>query len=143
VAWLPLPTALLAVHVIANTVWIGAILSVALLVANAPFMADPSDNGALARRIYTRLALPAFALSFAAGVGRIALFPSVYAHMPWLHVKLTFAIVVIALHHVMGSRAKRLRGGDTGAARGVGVLGFLLFASAALAALLGVTKSLP
>lgn len=141
--WLPLPTALIAAHVVANLVWIGAILSVALLVANAPFMADPGDPGTLARRVYVRLALPAFFVSFATGVARIALFPMVYAHMPWMHVKLTFALVVIALHHIIGARAKRLRGGQTGAARGVAFLGFLLFAFAACAAVLGVAKSLP
>jgi putative membrane protein len=143
VPWLPLATALIAAHVVANLVWIGAILSVALLVANAPFMADPADPGTLARRVYIRLALPAFFVSFATGVGRIALFPMVYAHMPWMHVKLTFALVVIALHHIVGARAKRLRGGQIAAARGVGLLGFLLFACAACAAVLGVAKSLP
>jgi putative membrane protein len=143
VPWLPLATALLAAHVVANFVWIGSILSVALLVANAPFMADPSDPGALARRVYIRLAVPAFVLSFATGVGRIALFPIAYMHMPWLHVKLTFALVVIALHHVIGGRAKRLGSGQTQAARGVGLFGFILFACAACAAVLGVAKSLP
>jgi protoporphyrinogen IX oxidase len=143
VPWLPLSTALVAVHVVANLVWIGAILSVALLVSNAPFMADPTDPGALARRVYVRLAAPAFVVSFATGVGRIALFPMVYAHMPWLHVKLALALVVIALHHVIGARAKRLRSGETASARGVGLLGFVLFAFAASAAVLGVAKSLP
>jgi putative membrane protein len=106
-------------------------------------MADPSDPGALARRVYLRLALPAFVVSFATGVGRIALFPVAYMHMPWMHVKLAFAIVVIALHHVIGSRAKRLGSGQTDAARGVGLFGFILFACAACAAVLGVAKSLP
>jgi putative membrane protein len=124
-------------------VWIGAILSVALLVANAPFMADPSDPGALARRVYLRLAVPAFLVSFAAGVGRIALFPLAYMHMPWFHVKLAFAIVVIVLHHVIGRRAKRLGSGQTEAARGVGLFGFILFAFAACAVVLGIAKSLP
>jgi len=143
VPWLPLATALVAAHVVANLVWIGAILSVSLLVANALFMADPSDPGALARRVYLRLAVPAFVVSFAAGVGRIALFPLAYMHMPWLHVKLAFAIVVIVLHHVIGRRAKRLASGQTHAARGVGLFGFILFAFAACAAVLGVAKSLP
>ncbi len=142
-AWLPLPLALIAVHVVADVVWIGSILSVSLLVGNAPFMADPSDSGTVARRVYMRLATPAFVVSFATGVGRIALSPTLYAHMPWFHAKLTCALLVIGLHHVIGARAKRLRGGQTTAARGVGLLGFLLFTFAAFAAVLGVAKSLP
>jgi protoporphyrinogen IX oxidase len=143
VHWLALPTALVAAHVVANFVWIGAILSVSLLVANGPFMADPNDPGALARRVYLRLAVPAFLVSFATGVGRIALFPVAYAHMPWMHTKLTFALVVIVLHHMIGARARRLANGQTAAARGAGLLGVLLFLSAAAAAVLGVAKSLP
>jgi hypothetical protein len=44
---------------------------------------------------------------------------------------------------VIGGRAKRLGSGQTAAARGVGLLGFILFACAACAAVLGVAKSLP
>jgi len=143
VHWLPLPTALLAAHVVANLVWVGAILAASLLLAGSPFMADPSEPGALARRVYTRLATPAFFLSFAAGVGRIALFPAAYAHLPWMHVKLTLALAVIALHHVIGARAKRVARGQTAAARSAALLGSLFFLFAAAAAVLGVAKSLP
>jgi uncharacterized membrane protein len=143
VHWLPLPTALLAAHVVANLVWIGAILSASLLLASSPFMADPGEPGALARRVYLRLATPAFLVSFAAGVGRIALIPAAYAHLPWMHVKLTFALLVIILHHVIGGRTKRVASGQTGAARGAALLGFMVFLSATAAAVLGVAKSLP
>jgi len=143
VHWLPLPTALVAAHVVADVVWIGAILSSSLLLAGAPFMADPSDTGLLARRIYARLATPAFLMSFATGVGRIALFPAVYAHLPWMHVKLTFVLGLVAFHHIIGARAKRLADGQVGAAKGATVIGAMAFVCAAAAAVLAVAKSLP
>ena len=142
-AWLPLPTALVAAHVVADLVWIGSILSAALLLSASPFMADPAEPGALARRIYTRLSVPAFLVAFGTGAGRIALFPMAYAHLPWMHVKLTLALVVIALHHMIGGRAKRAAGGQVRAASGAGLLGLLLFLFAGGAAVLGVAKGLP
>jgi|GEM_PF-455712 len=141
--WPSVPTALVALHVLANVVWIGALLAVAVLTARAPFMADPSEVGALARRVHLRLAVPAFLASLGAGVARIAFAPRVYAHLPWMHVKLTLALAVIVLHHVIGARARRVAKGNTDAARAVGVLGWVTFLCAAGAVLLGVAKSLP
>ena len=132
-----------AVHVVANVVWIGSILSVALLVAGAPFMADPADAGRLGRRIYLRLAVPAFLVSFACGAARLQASPQAYLHMPWLHAKLAAAVLVIALHHAIGGRARRVADGKTEAAGGAGFLGFLLFVFAAAATTLGVLKSFP
>jgi putative membrane protein len=138
-----LPTALVAVHVLANVVWIGAILSVALTLGRAGSTKDPAGVAGLARYLYERLAVPAFVTSFGAGVLRIALAPSFYAHMPWFHAKLTFALVIIALHHVIGARAKRAAAGTPDAAKGVSTLGVVTFAAAALTVFLGVAKSFP
>ncbi len=141
--WLSLPLALLGAHVSANVVWIGAILSVATIGAGAAASTAPAEVGALARRVYTRLALPAFAVSFVAGLARILLEPSAYAHMPWMHAKLTLAVAVIALHHIIGARVRRVAGGNADAGRGLGVLALATFVCAAGAVMLGVAKSLP
>jgi uncharacterized membrane protein len=143
VPWNSLPTALVALHVLANVVWIGSILSVALLSARAPFVAEAAEDGALARRVYTRLAAPAFLVSFAAGAGRLSLQAGVYLHMPWMHAKLTCALAVIAIHHVVGARCRRIAGGRAEAGRGMPALAGALFLAAAGAVLLGVYKSLP
>ncbi|HEY8042372.1 MAG TPA: hypothetical protein VIF15_21360 [Polyangiaceae bacterium] len=140
---MPLPTALVALHVLANVVWIGALLAETILLGRAPFLADGAEVGHLARRVHLRLAVPAFLGSFGAGVARIALEPRMYAHMPWMHVKLTFALVVIVLHHVIGARARRVAGGKDEAGRGAGVLGAVVFLCAACAVVLGVAKALP
>jgi putative membrane protein len=143
VHWLSLPVALVAVHLTANVVWIGALLAVALLAGRGPFSADPAEVGTLARRLHTALAVPAFAVSFAAGLARILLEPRVYAHMPWMHAKLTLAFVVIVLHHIIGARARRLAGGEGNAGRGMVTLAVVTFVCAAGAVVLGVEKSLP
>jgi len=58
----------------------------------------------------------------------------------WMHGKLPLALAVIALHHVIGGRAKALASGSRKEAGPVGTLGIALFLAAALAALLAVTK---
>jgi putative membrane protein len=138
-----MPLGLVAVHLIANVVWIGALLSVARLIARAPWMADPAEVGALARGLHLRLAAPAFLVSFGAGVGRILMSPVAYAHLPWLHAKLALALVVIVLHHIIGARAKRVAAGNPRAGQGATALGALVLLFAGGAVLLGVAKSLP
>jgi putative membrane protein len=135
--------ALIFAHVLANVVWIGSILAVAMLVGRARFMADGAEIGALARRVYSRLAVPAFLGSFAFGAARVAMDGRAYAHLPWFHVKLTFAVGVIALHHVIGARARRVAGGSPEAGKGATVLMLATLVFAAGAVWLGVAKQLP
>lgn len=131
---------LVAVHVLANVVWIGALLSVVLLLSRAASgAADAGVAGGLARTVHVRLAAPAFMTSFAAGVVVMLLAPRVYARLPWLHAKLAFALVVIVLHHVIGARARRVAAGDRAAAN-VTALGTVVFLCAAAAVFLGVVK---
>jgi putative membrane protein len=137
-----LPVILVAAHVLANIVWIGALLSVATLAGRAPFVADPSELGSLARRVYWRLAMPGFLASLGAGVARIALAPQMYAHLPWFHAKLAIALAVVVLHHIIGGRARRVANGNADAGRGLGAVAALTFLCVAGAVLLGVAKSL-
>ena len=137
-----MPTLLLAIHVIANVVWIGSILSCALLASRAAGAPNAAEIGGLARLVYRRLAAPAFGVSFLFGFARMSLAMSVYAHLGWFHAKLTFAVIVIALHHVIGARVRKIEGGDAGAAKGMPLLGWITFAAAAAATFLGVAKAL-
>jgi putative membrane protein len=66
-----------------------------------------------------------------------------YLHMPWMHAKLTCALVVIGVHHVIGARTRRIASGHAEAGRGMPLLAGVLFAAAAGAVLLAVYKSLP
>jgi putative membrane protein len=139
----PSPTAaLLAAHVLANLVWIGALLAETVLLGRATWLADPAEVGVLARRVHTRLAIPAFLGSFAAGFTRLLAGRHAYAGMPWMAAKLGFAVAVIVLHHMIGARARRVADGRV-AARGTWALGWLVFLSAGGAVLFAVAKSTP
>jgi protoporphyrinogen IX oxidase len=137
----PLFKTLVAFHVAANLVWIGAILSVALaLVSRA---GDGRVGAQIAYELYRRLAVPAFVVSFVAGLSRLMLDLELYfgsGNPKFMHGKLFFALIVIGLHHVIGARAKAVSAGRRSAPGPVGVLALLLFISAVAAALLVILK---
>src|SRR4029078_8659658 len=94
----------IALHVIANLLWIGAISSAGMLLSKSAH-AEQAERAGLttgALAIYPKLATPAFGTSVLLVVALIAQNPSVYLHAHWFHAKLTAALVVIALHHVLG-----------------------------------------
>jgi putative membrane protein len=94
----------------ANLVWIGSITCVGWLLAVAAKDGDPAAakvTAGLAARIYRRVATPAFGASFVFGLTQLALNAAYYMKAHWFHGKLTLALVVIALHHILGAKAKR------------------------------------
>jgi putative membrane protein len=140
----PSPTAaLLAAHVLANLVWIGALLAETVLLGRATWLADPAEAGVLARRVHTRLAIPAFLGSFTSGLARLLPGLHMYAGMRWMAAKLGFAVAVIVLHHVIGTRAGRVADGRVDGASGSWALGWLVFLSAGGAVLFAVAKATP
>jgi putative membrane protein len=132
--------ALLFTHVLANLVWIGSLLAVGLVSASADFAAR--ERGALARRIYLRLAVPAFLLSFASGLVRLLLDIDLYlVRTHYMHAKLLFAVIVIGLHHLLGARARRLAEGRDVSTGVVNALSAAILVSAAAATYLVLTKA--
>jgi putative membrane protein len=57
-----------------------------------------------------------------------------------MHLKLTLALGVIALHHILGARARRAAAGDAGAVNGAGRLVSVLALLAAGTAWVALTK---
>jgi chemotaxis protein MotB len=141
--WPSAATALIAAHVLANLVWIGALLSETFLLGRAPWLADPVQAGFLARRLHTGLAVPAFLVSIAAGSARLYLSLHDYAAMPSMYLKLAFALGVIVLHHMIGARARRVASGTVHAAGGAWLLGLLTVVMSAGAVLFAIAKSGP
>jgi uncharacterized membrane protein len=141
--WPSMPAALLAAHVLANVVWIGALLSETLLLGRAIWLPDPAEAGIFARRVHTRLAIPAFLASVATGLARLVPARHAYAGMPWMFAKLGFALAVIVLHHMIGARSRRVAGGSVRAAHGAWALGWLTFLCAGGAVLFAIAKSTP
>jgi protoporphyrinogen IX oxidase len=131
-------THLLVVHVLANLVWIGSIASVGVVLAIAP---EPQQAGSIALGLYRRLSVPAFLISFTAALAMLALSPELYlVKSHWMHAKLPIALGVIALHHMLGARAKRLASGRRTGAGPVASLTVALLVLAAAAGFLGVAK---
>jgi putative membrane protein len=135
----PLFKTLVALHVAANLVWVGAILSVALaLVSRA---GDGRVGAQIAYEMYRRLAVPAFVLSFVAGLSRLMLDLDLYfVSTKYMHGKLLFAVIVIGLHHDIGARAKAVSTGRRSTPGPVGVLALLLLISAVAAVLFVILK---
>jgi putative membrane protein len=130
---------LVAFHVAANLVWIGAILSVSLaLVSRA---ADGRAGAQIAYELYRKLAVPAFVVSFVCALTRLMLSLELYfVETKYMHGKLLFAVIVIALHHVIGARAKAMSTGRRSSPGPVGVLALLLLVSAVAATLFVIVK---
>jgi putative membrane protein len=108
-------TLLIALHVMSNLVWIGTITSVGWLTVAAAGQADPSRGKLVAETayaLYKRGAVPAFVASFTFGLLRLLEDPGTYMQLHWFHGKLTFALGVIALHHVIGAKARKAASGS-------------------------------
>jgi putative membrane protein len=130
---------LVFIHVAANVIWIGSILAVATTLVSAS--GDATTRGRIALELYKKLSTPAFIVSFVAGATRLAMDTGYYfSATHFMHGKLTFALAVIGLHHVIGARAKRMAGGQVTSAGNVGLLGIALFAAAVIAVFFVVVK---
>jgi putative membrane protein len=136
-----LENTLVAIHVMANLVWIGTIASVGWLTAAAS-KANNADAAKLAHNLYLRAAVPAFLASFVFGVSRLLLQPSYYMHLHWFHAKLTAVIIVIGLHHVIGAKAKKVAAGSMQGGASGGILVGALLAAAFLSVACVVLKQL-
>jgi putative membrane protein len=92
-----------------NIFWIGALAAVAFVMLSN--VGEAKWRGELALKIYLSLAVPAFVVSFMTGFSRLLMDTGLYLKQPWMHAKLLFAVIAIALHHVIGGRAKKMQSG--------------------------------
>ena len=103
---------LVAIHVFADMLWVGSIVAVGALIAAKDSTVLVSRAGD-ARWIYRRLAAPAFVVAFVMGIACIFADPThTVMKIPSMHVKLTLAAGVIALHHWIGASSRRIASGD-------------------------------
>ena len=134
----------LTLHVAANLLWIGSIASVGWLLHAAGKAATPDAAkaiGELAASIYRGLATPAFGVSFVFGLARLASHADFYMKAHWFHGKLSFALVVIALHHVIGARAKRAAAGSVQPGGASATLSVALVGAAFVTVLFAIYKT--
>jgi len=62
------------------------------------------------RRLWNIIAVPSMFLTIAAGITMLVLQPG-WLHFGWMHIKLTFVVVLIGYHHICQSKIKQMRNG--------------------------------
>jgi uncharacterized membrane protein len=129
--------ALLALHVFSLLFWVGSLVSITRVMAAADGEPDAvrARLAATARKIYRSVASPWMGIATLTGLGMVAVMRGAYFRYGWFHGKLTVAIVMLALHFVLGSRVRAAEsaGLTDEAARGARSLQLGVLASAALA----------
>jgi putative membrane protein len=136
--------ALLVGHVLGLVFWVGGLLVTSMALTRHTQEASADSRQALARleRIYLRgLADPGALLTILAGASLIATNSSYYLHAPWLHIKLTFVLILIGLHGMVAMRTKAFSTGritmQRREARLLVVATLFLFLSILIATLVG------
>jgi putative membrane protein len=138
VAWL------LVLHVFGFTVWISGLLMTSLVLLRHVGVADPQARASLAgiEKLSLRaLADPGATLAILAGILLIMSNSPYYLHARWLHIKLIFVLLLIALHVIVGTRSKAFSSGritlDRGYVRLLSIVIVLVFISILIATLPG------
>lgn len=112
-----LSVTLLAVHVLAVIVWVGSLVSITrvLGVANdlqGDARARVTDS---ARAVYRGVSSPWMGVALLVGLVMIATTPGIF-RMHWFHPKLTAALVMLALHFVLGVKVRKAQAASDDAA---------------------------
>jgi protoporphyrinogen IX oxidase len=135
---------LLVVHLFGVVLWVSGLLVTSMSLTRHTQEASSEARQALARleRIFLRgLADPGALLAILGGISLISTNSSYYLHAPWLHIKLTFVLLLIGLHGMVAVRTKRFGTGaiqlQRSEARVMVVATLLIFVSILIATLVG------
>jgi putative membrane protein len=136
--------ALLVGHVLGLVFWVSGLLVTSMALTRHTQEASAEARNALARleRIFLRgLADPGALLTILAGSGLIMTNSHYFLRAPWLHIKLTFVLLLIGLHGRVAMRTKAFATGriamQPSEARILVVATLLLFLSILIATLVG------
>jgi|SRR5665213_118437 len=136
--------ALLVGHVLGFVFWVGGLLATSMALTRHTQEVSAEVRQSLARleRIFLRgLADPGALLTILAGVSLIMTNSSYYLHAPWLHIKLTFVLILIGLHGMLAMRTKAFSTGritmQRSEARWFVIATLFLFLSILIAVLVG------
>jgi uncharacterized membrane protein len=99
---------LLALHVLANLLWVGSLVSITRVITSAVGEPDAvrARFAAVARRIYRTVASPWMGIATLTGLAMIGVAQGAYFRFGWFHGKFTVALVMLGLHFVLGARVK-------------------------------------
>lgn len=130
---------LLATHVLSLLLWIGSLVSITrvLTAGAAEEPAVQARFAALARRIYRTVSSPWMGVATLAGFAMIGVRHGEMFRHGWWHGKFTMALVMLALHFVLGARvrAAEAAGRTDGVAPQMRLLQLGVLVTAALAVL--------
>jgi len=142
VAWL------LVFHIFGFTLWVSGLLMTTFVLLRHIRETDPEARASLA--VVERLGLramgdPGAFLAILAGIVLITTNSSYYLHARWLHIKLIFVLLMIALHVIVATRSKAFASGritlDRGYVRLLFIVIVLVFISILIATLPGEALS--
>jgi uncharacterized membrane protein len=132
-------TLLLAAHVLAVIFWVGSLVSITRLLSLAKTLSGDAraklTDGA--RAVYRSVSSSAMGIALLTGLGMMGVITGIF-RMGWFHPKLTAALVMLALHFVLGVKVRKAQGAsdDTAyqsAVASVGALQWGVVVTAALA----------
>ena len=110
----PLAQLVVALHVIADCLWVGALVSALYLVRPTGLdTAALRARAVFARELHKNLASPARWAALGFGLYRFVESAKDYAHMPWMHAKLTLAVLLFGLHDVAGAKLRKFADGTS------------------------------
>jgi protoporphyrinogen IX oxidase len=99
----------LVLHVFGLVLWVGGLLGTTILMRYHSVQSPGKGHQALTQleNIFLRgMADPGALFTILGGMILIASNSSYYLHARWLHIKLTFVILLIGLHWLIGTRSK-------------------------------------
>ena len=105
----------LVAHIFGLVLWVGGLLVTSIVMARHTGEQSPEARAALGkvqRTLLRGMADPGALLTILAGITLITTNRSYYLHAGWLHIKLTFVIVLIVLHGITAVKSKKLASGQ-------------------------------
>ena len=109
----------LAIHIIFVVCWMaGLFYIVRLFIYHTEAQDKPEPERKILsdqfeimeRRLWNVITIPSMYIVLAAGITMLMIIPS-WLQQPWLHVKLTFVILLIAYHFICQNKIKQMRNG--------------------------------
>jgi putative membrane protein len=109
----------LAVHIIFVVCWMaGLFYIVRLFIYHTEAQEKPEEERRILsaqfeimeRRLWNVIAVPSMFIVLAAGITMLIMIPG-WLHDTWLHIKLTFVVILIGYHHICQSKIKQMRNG--------------------------------
>ena len=132
---------LLVVHVVGIVMWVGGLMIVTLIFAQHTQETSPEAKASLTlleAKLFKSMAAPGAILTLLSGVGLITTNPHYFLHAPWLHLKLSFVLILIILHGLAVRRFVALKQERNMPTRGSSILLHVMISLVFLSILIAV-----